>query len=83
MCDLVIRWMTMIFFLFRTLCVDLHFFLLHPLKLHHTLPLPSATALTAADRSVFLEQMEEHNHGKIFDNDHEVLSFVRYRMAST
>ncbi len=44
--------------------VDLHFVLLHPLKLHHTLPLPSETA---ADMWVFLEHKEEENHGKIFN----------------
>ncbi len=60
--------------------VDLHFFVLHPLKLRHTLPLPS---VTAADRWVFLENKEKENHGKIFNNDHEVLSFARYRMAPT
>ncbi len=55
-------------------------FSLQPLKLCHTLPLPSATA---ADRWVFLEYGEEKNHGKIFNDDHEVLSFARYRMAPT
>ncbi len=55
-------------------------FSLHPLKLHHTLPLPSATA---AARWVFPEYREERNHGKIFNNDSEALSFSRYRIDST
>ena len=62
------------------LYVDRHFFPLHPLKLHHALPLASATA---ADRWVFPEYKEEENHGKIFNNDREVLSFAQYRMAPT
>ncbi len=43
--------------------VDLRFFTLHHLKLHHTLPLTSA----AADRWMVPERKEEKDHGKIFN----------------